>query len=148
MSKLLIRTFKPSDETQVIDLWSECDLLVPWNNPRRDIERKLKQNSDLFFVGEAEGEIVSTCMAGYDGHRGWIYYLAVSPRLWRRGIATSMVRHAEKALKDLGCPKIELMVRKTNEGVMAFYHNIGYNDDPVVVLSKRLKEDEPYVRDA
>jgi ribosomal protein S18 acetylase RimI-like enzyme len=119
-------------------------LLVPSNNPKMDIERKLQQNPDLFFVGEVEGKIVSTCMSGYDGHRGWIYYLAVSPRLRRKGIAVRMVRHAERALKTLGCPKIDLMVRNSNEGVIAFYHKIGYNDDPVVVLSKRLKEDKPY----
>ena len=144
MGNLTIRTFKPSDETQVIDLWAECDLLVPSNNPKMDIERKLQQNPDLFFVGEVEGKIVSTCMSGYDGHRGWIYYLAVSRRLRRKGIAVRMVRHAERALKTLGCPKIDLMVRNSNEGVIAFYHKIGYNDDPVVVLSKRLKEDKPY----
>ena len=81
-------------------------------------------------------------MAGYDGHRGWIYYLAVDESWQRQGIATMMVRHAEAELLNRGCPKIDLMVRNTNEKVIAFYKSIGYGDDPVVVLSKRLIEDE------
>ena len=143
MEKLSIRSYKTTDEQGVIDLWSQCGLVMPWNNPKRDIERKLHENPDLFFVGEMGGEIVSTCMSGYDGHRGWIYYLAVKPELQRKGLASAIMKHAEKALTDLGCPKIDLMVRNSNLGVIEFYHKIGYKDDPVVVLSKRLYEDEP-----
>ena len=83
-------------------------------------------------------------MAGYDGHRGWIYYLAVTESRQRRGIATTMMEHAENRLRDIGCPKIDLMVRKTNDRVITFYRSIGYADDPVVVLSKRLGTDEPH----
>ena len=86
-------------------------------------------------------------MAGYDGHRGWIYYLGVSPGLRRKGIAANMVKHAEQALMKLDCPKIDLMVRKSNAEAMGFYHNIGYGDELVVVLSKRLKEDESYLKE-
>lgn len=144
MENLVIRSYGLEDELQVIDLWTRCNLTVPWNNPGMDIERKMKDSPELFFVAEIEDKIVGTCMAGYDGHRGWIYYLAVSPDLQRRGVARRMVRRAEERLRETGCPKINLMVRKTNTGVIDFYKRIGYNDDPVVVLSKRLEEDEKY----
>ena len=74
-----IRPFKIGDEGAVIDLWRRCNLTVPWNNPKLDIQRKLKVDPELFLVGVIGGEIVATVMGGYDGHRGWIYYLAVSP---------------------------------------------------------------------
>ncbi len=144
MRNVTIRSYRQEDERQVIDLWTRCNLTVPWNNPKSDIDRKMEEEPDLLLVGEIEGEIVASCMAGYDGHRGWIYYLAVSPDLQRGGIARQMVRCAEERLKEMGCPKINLMVRKTNTGVIDFYKNVGYNDDPVVVLSKRLEEDAEY----
>lgn len=139
-----IRIYRKEDEQQIIDLWLECNLTTAWNNPQRDIERKLQDSPELFFVGEIEGKIIASCMAGYDGHRGWIYYLAVKPKLQRQKLASEIMGHAEQALRKIGCPKIDLMVRKTNQSVISFYHKIGYNDDPVVVLSKRLEQDEPY----
>ena len=144
MENLITRQFNPDDEQKVIDLWFECNLVVPWNNPKRDIERKLNENPDLFLIGEIEDEIVATCMAGYDGHRGWIYYLAVKPDYRNKGIASKIVKEAESRLLEMGCPKIDLMVRKTNQDAISFYKKIGYKDDPVVVLSKRLYEDKPY----
>ena len=144
MENLITRQFNPDDEQKVIDLWFECNLVVPWNNPKRDIERKLNENPDLFLIGEIEDEIVATCMAGYDGHRGWIYYLAVKPEYRNKGIASKIVKEAESRLLEMGCPKIDLMVRKTNQDAISFYKKIGYKDDPVVVLSKRLYEDKPY----
>ncbi len=144
MENVTIRPYRREDERHVIDLWVRCNLTVPWNNPKEDIERKMKEAPDLLFVGEIENRIVASCMAGYDGHRGWIYYLAVSPERRGGGLAKQMVRRAEERLKEMGCPKINLMVRKTNTGVIDFYKKVGYNDDPVVVLSKRLKEDPEY----
>ena len=75
----MIRNFKESDEQQVVSIWKCCDLIVPWNNSKADIQRKLAENPELFFVGQKENRIIATCMAGYDGHRGWVYYLAVHP---------------------------------------------------------------------
>lgn len=144
MSKLQIRGYRTDDEAALIRLWRQCGLIVPWNNPQADIARKCGDSPDLFFVGTIDNNLVASCMAGYDGHRGWIYYLAVDDTLLRRGIATSMVRHAEAELLNRGCPKIDLMVRNTNQAVIAFYKSIGYADDPVVVLSKRLIEDEKH----
>ena len=138
---MIIRTYESNDEKEVILLWNECNLVVPWNDPVKDIKRKLTENSDLFFVGIINGKIAGSCIAGYDGHRGWIYYLAIKPEYRRRGFAKQLVRHAEKALSDMGCPKINLMVRKANEQVIRFYKTIGYHDDPVMVLSKRIEMD-------
>ncbi len=141
--ELIIRTYNNNDEKELISLWKECNLVVPWNDPLKDIQRKLDENPKLFFVGTMNNTIVGSCMAGYDGHRGWIYYLATKPSLQKKGMAKQLVQHAQAVLASMGCPKINLMIRKTNEKVIQFYKNIGYNDDPVMVLSKRLKIDGP-----
>jgi ribosomal protein S18 acetylase RimI-like enzyme len=144
MDALSIRAFRPGDEEDVIRLWMECGLVVPQNNPERDIRRKLKVNPEWFLVGLMDGRLVSTCMAGYEGHRGWINYLAVLPSHRRGGIAGRMVREAENRLKDTGCPKINLQIRSSNRGVIAFYERLGYTADDVVSMGKRLEKDDPY----
>jgi ribosomal protein S18 acetylase RimI-like enzyme len=142
--QLTIRPYRPQDEFQVLALWQACGLIVPWNNPKRDIERKLAVNPELFLVGELEGRVVATCMAGYEGHRGWINYLAVLPELRRHRIAAVMMEAAESRLRRMGCPKINLQVRASNEEVIAFYESIGYKTDSVVSMGKRLEQDGPY----
>jgi ribosomal protein S18 acetylase RimI-like enzyme len=142
--QLEVRPYSPSDEQDVIDLWSECGLVKPWNNPRRDIERKLLVNPEWFLVGVVEGRVVASCMAGYEGHRGWINYLAVSPSFRRRGIATAMMAEAEMRLTAAGCPKINLQVRESNQPVTQFYRSIGFSDDHVVSMGKRLEPEHPY----
>lgn len=132
-----------ADEDKVIQLWIQCGLVVPHNNPKRDIERKMKVNPEWFLVGEIEGQVVSTCMVGYEGHRGWVNYLAVRPDLQRNGLGKQIVEHAEKILTDAGCAKINLQVRSTNQGVIRFYESIGYRQDPVVSMGKRLEADIP-----
>ena len=92
--KLLIRPYGNRDEREVIDLWINCDLVIPANNPQKDIERKLYVNPELFLVGILNKTIVATCMAGYEGHRGWINYLAVSPQHRRQGFANQIMRAA------------------------------------------------------
>ena len=144
MKNFVIRTFRSDDEPDVIDLWRQCGLIVPWNNPETDIQRKLSTSPDLFYVGLLDDELIASCMAGYDGHRGWIYFLAVKGACQRKGFASMLVDHAESELIKLGCPKVELMVRKTNENVISFYQSAGYDIDPVMVLSKRLTQDEPH----
>jgi len=144
MEDFSIRTFRPDDTTGVIDLWRECGLIVPWNNPRTDIRRKYADSAQLFFVGELDDQLVASCMAGYDGHRGWIYYLAVKNSQRSKGLASILVRHVEEELVKLECPKVELMVRETNHKVISFYNSIGFDPDPVIVLSKRLSEDEKH----
>lgn len=143
-TELSIDTCRDPDRAEVIALWQSCDLVMPWNNPQQDIARKCADSPELFFVGRTNGHLVASCMAGYDGHRGWIYYLAVHPDYQRRGYAAQLVAHAERRLSDLGCPKIDLMVRDNNDRVIEFYRAIGYDRDPVVVLSKRLSQDDPH----
>jgi ribosomal protein S18 acetylase RimI-like enzyme len=144
MKNFIIRTFRPDDKSDVINLWRQCGLIVPWNNPEADIQRKLSTSPNLFYVGVLDGELIASCMAGYDGHRGWIYFLAVNSVHQRQGFASRLIDHAESELIKLGCPKVELMVRKSNNNIISFYQGIGYDIDPVIVLSKRLTEDEPH----
>ena len=144
MHGLVIRPYRSQDKTGVINLWLECGLVVPHHDPRRDIARKLEVNGEWFMVGTIDDRVVATCMAGYEGHRGWVNYLAVSPGWRRRGLATRMMECAERALKAAGCPKINLQVRTSNDDVIRFYEATGYSVDPVVSMGKRLEPDEPY----
>jgi ribosomal protein S18 acetylase RimI-like enzyme len=139
-----IDRYQVDDETAMIELWRECGLVVPWNNPLADIARKMADSPELFFTGRIDGKLVASCMAGYDGHRGWIYYLAVTRPQQRKGLAAQLVAHVEARMCELGCPKLELMVRDTNSEVIAFYQAIGFNLDPVRVLSKRLLQDDAH----
>jgi ribosomal protein S18 acetylase RimI-like enzyme len=139
---LEIRTYGHQDEAALVALWNASGLTRPWNDPRRDIARKLRVQPELFLVGELAGRIVASVMAGYDGHRGWIYYLGVDPAHQRQGFARAMMARAEELLLALGCPKIDLMVRTGNESATEFYARLGYVQDPVVTFSKRLIEDD------
>ena len=138
-----IRPFHPGDADAVVALWRRCDLVRPWNDPYKDIERKLAVRPDLFLVGLVEGAIVAAVMAGYEGHRGWINYLAVDPGHQRRGLGRAILAAAEARLRASGCPKINLQVRRSNTQVLAFYRAIGYLEDDAVCLGKRLVHDEP-----
>ncbi len=140
-----IRAYQASDENAVIDLWLRCGLVVPQNNPWTDIQRKLEVAPELFLVGTLDGEIVATVMAGYEGHRGWINYLAVAPHLQRTGYGRQIMVHAEELLRERGCPKINLQVRTSNRQVIEFYQSLGFSCDEVLSLGKRLVQDEPYV---
>lgn len=136
-----IRSFRPSDSAAVIALWEEVGLTRPWNDPAKDIERKLSTQPELFLVAEAEGTVVGTAMVGYDGHRGWAHYLAVSPSLQGAGLGRELMAEAERLLIELDCPKINLMVRTGNDRVIGFYEALGYGTDEVALLSKRLIPD-------
>ncbi len=134
-----IRIYEQDDQAQVVALWQECHLVVPWNNPLKDIGRKLNNSAECFLVGLLKGQIVSTIMYGYDGHRGSVNYLAVSPNHRNMGLGEQMMNAAQNQLISLGCPKINLMVRDTNLDVIKFYESIGYKSEAVVVLGKRYK---------
>jgi ribosomal protein S18 acetylase RimI-like enzyme len=138
---MVLRAYHPNDEDAVISLWTACGLVVPQNNPKRDIERKLRVNPELFLVGELDGTIIASCMAGYEGHRGWINYLAVHPGHQWQGFAREIMRHAESLLLAAGCPKINLQVRSTNTAVIAFYEQLGFTTDAVTSMGKRLEYD-------
>jgi ribosomal protein S18 acetylase RimI-like enzyme len=141
--RLVIRAFAETDTEQVIALWSRCGLLRPWNDPRKDIARKLQVQRDLFMVGEIDGRVVAVVMIGYEGHRGWVNYLAVAPELQRRGLGGEMMAEAERRLEALSCPKVQLQVRYDNAQAIAFYRRLGYTEDAVVSMGKRLVRDDP-----
>ena len=141
-ASLQIRPYRISDETRIIDLWKKCDLIRPWNDPQKDINRKLKVQPDWFLIGELEGELIASAMAGYDGHRGWVYYLAVSPDYRKKGYGREIMGKVERLLENAGCPKINLMVRSSNMTAVSFYHDLGYEVDEVVNLGKRLDRDD------
>ncbi|MHC5770518.1 MAG: GNAT family acetyltransferase [Nostoc sp.] len=142
MAGMEIRAFELTDESAVIALWMRCGLTQPWNDPKKDIERKLCVQPHLFLVSIIGQEIVATVMAGYEGHRGWINYLAVAPQYQRQGIGKLMMLEAEQLLVEVGCPKINLQVRTTNSEVIKFYQHLGYVVDDVISLGKRLESDE------
>ena len=139
---MIIRPYQTSDEEAVVKLWDDCGLVVPHNNPLRDIERKLGVNPEWFLVGKIEGTIIASCMAGYEGHRGWINYLAVAPSEQRKGHAAKIMKEAERLLRATGCPKINLQVRASNEEAIEFYRSIGFTVDPVTSMGKRLLADQ------
>jgi len=136
-----IRRYDELDLGEVIALWQECGLVVPQNDPAKDIQRKLLVDRDLFLVGAIDTGMVATVMGGYDGHRGWINYLAVKPAQQRHGYGQAMMDAIEIRLRDKGCPKINLQVRAANNDVIAFYAALGYATDRVVGLGKRLEYD-------
>jgi ribosomal protein S18 acetylase RimI-like enzyme len=136
-----IRPFRAGDEPQVVVLWHACGLTRPWNDPHRDIARKLAMQPELFLVGEVDGAIVATAMGGYEGHRGWVNYLAVAVEHRRSGLGARLMQELEQRLLALGCPKLNLQVRSTNNEVLAFYRALGYAQDDVVSMGKRLIPD-------
>ncbi len=137
-----IRGYQKRDEASVVRLWTECGLVRSWNDPRRDIHRKLTVQPELFLVGVHDGTVVATIMAGFDGHRGWVNYVAVAEEHRRRGLGRMLMQRVEDQLKAMGCPKLNLQVRSSNAAVLAFYKRLGYVQDEAVSLGKRLISDE------
>ena len=138
---LVVRAYAAEDEEAVIDLWDRCGLLRAWNNPVKDIDRKLRANSGWFLVAAVRNHIVGSIMIGYEGHRGWINYLAVDPSQRRQGVGRRLMEQAEALLRSAGCPKINLQVRSSNKEAAGFYASLGYTQDDVISLGKRLDPD-------
>ena len=141
MTELVVRAYRESDQDAVVMLWRECGLVVPWNDPKKDIRHKLSVQRDMFLVGLVGTKLVATVMAGYEGHRGWINYLAVAVGSRESGFGRRMMDEAEIRLRQMGCPKINLQVRESNTDVVAFYRALGYSVDDVVSMDKRLETD-------
>ncbi len=136
-----IREFLENDRKSVIALWEVCGLTRPWNDPDKDIDRKIQFQPNLFFVGTIDSEVVASAMAGYDGHRGSVFYLAIHPKLQGLGYGQKLMSHIENVLTSLGCPKLNIVVRSSNESVLKFYNNLSYAPDDVVSIGKRLIPD-------
>jgi ribosomal protein S18 acetylase RimI-like enzyme len=143
-----IRTYMESDEAAVAALWREVfPDAPPWNEPEADIRRKLAVQRDLFFVAVEGDELVGTALAGYDGHRGWVYYVAVEPSRRRRGIGAALMRRVEEELAAIGCPKLNLQVRASDREAVAFYEGLGYVVEERVSMGKRLNRAAPDGKD-
>jgi ribosomal protein S18 acetylase RimI-like enzyme len=140
---MVIRTHRETDQAEVVALWKACGLNRPVNDPLKDIQRKLAMNREWFLVGELHDRIVGTMMVGYEGHRGWINYLAIEPSLQRIGLGRALVDEPERLLRGARCPKINLQVRSSNVAVIAFYQRLGFFVDDVISLGKRLESDSP-----
>lgn len=138
-----IRAFADQDREPVIELWRRCGLVVPWNDPAVDIDRKLQVDPELFVVGIEDADLVASAMGGYDGHRGSIFYLAVDPDYQGRGYGRKIVDHLAAMLKQRGCPKLNILVRSSNQGVVEFYRRLGFKIDEILCVGKRLIEDGP-----
>ena len=132
-----IGPFEKEYEAEVVSLWREVFAYpAPHNNPAFTIGLKLRKDRDLFFVALDDDKVIGTVMGGYDGHRGWIYLLAVSPVARRRGVGTALVRHMEAVLRELGCPKINLQVLPDNERVIEFYRKLGFKVEERISMGK------------
>lgn len=142
---LRIRAYRETDEAAVATLWRRVFPDAPaWNRPEDDIRRKLTVQRELFLVAFLNNDLVGTAMAGFDGHRGWVYYVAVAPEQRRRGIGRQLMDAAERGLAATGCTKVNLQVRSGNDRVVAFYNQLGYGEEPRVSMGKRLdKHEEP-----
>lgn len=139
---MVVRPYIEADREAVVALWRASGLTVPWNDPYRDIDRKMAIDPKGFLVAEDEGKVVGTVMAGYEGHRGWINYLGVEPGRQRAGIGRALMAAATELLRARGCPKINLQVRKSNTEVIAFYEALGFTEEPVLSMAFRLVNDE------
>ncbi len=131
----------PDEVEAAVALWQACDLTRPWNDPRADARRAFAGASSTILAHRQDGRLVATVMVGADGHRGWVYYLAVAPDMRKRGLGEAMMRAAEQWVLARGMPKMQLMVRLENAAAAGFYHAIGYETEERLLLAKRLAED-------
>jgi ribosomal protein S18 acetylase RimI-like enzyme len=138
MDQIVIRPALPADAATVIGLWRATGLTRPWNDPDSDFAKAIAHPLACVLIAEHERAALGTIMAGYDGHRGWLYYLSVAPDAQRRGLGRALVQAAEAWLAEQGCPKVMLMVRSDNAAVAAFYQGLGYDTQAVTTFGRRL----------
>ena len=124
----------------IVDLWEECGLIIPQNNPVEDIQKKLDFQPELFFIALLDGKLVGSIMVGYEGHRGWLNYLAVLPSFQKRGYGKKLVKKAIIELRKIGCLKLNLQVRKSNTTVVEFYKHLGFKEEERTSLGMRLRK--------
>ena len=134
-----IRTADPADRDAVVALWRDAGLVRPWNDPLRDYDLALSSGGSAILVALTEERIIGSAMVGFDGHRGWIYYLAVASAARRRGVARSLMAACEAWLRERGAPKLQLMVREDNEEALGFYAALGLEPQKVVTLGRFLE---------
>lgn len=125
---------------EAIDLWRECGLTRPWNDPAADLDRALAAPNATVLAAIEAGALIGTAMVGHDGHRGWVYYLATRPDRQGEGVGRALMLACERWLTERGAPKIQFMVRSDNSEVLAFYEHLGYQRQDVAVLGRRLDQ--------
>jgi ribosomal protein S18 acetylase RimI-like enzyme len=140
---LAIAPIDDSDVADVVSLWERCGLTRPWNEPAADIALARKGDNATILVGREAGAIVATALVGHDGHRGWVYYVAVDPAHQKKGFGRVIMGAAEDWLRKTGIEKLMLMVRPGNDTVRAFYESIGYGEQPRLIFAKWLDGREP-----
>lgn len=141
-SNMIIRKFNIEDTNEVVKIWEECGLLHPPNDPYQEIKNKMEFQPNLFLVGEVAGKLMATIMLGYEGRRGWINSLGVLPEYQGRGYGSELVRNGVEALRDLGTPKINLLIRPGNSKVKAFYQKLGFETEEVIMMTHRFKKEK------
>jgi ribosomal protein S18 acetylase RimI-like enzyme len=140
---LAIADIGDADVASVIALWQACGLTRPWNDPASDIALARREPHSTVLIGRDGDAIVATAMVGHDGHRGWVYYVAADPTLRGKGYGRAIMSAAEDWLRAAGMPKLQLLVRRENAGVAAFYQSIGYEEAQSVMFAKWLDGREP-----
>ena len=133
-----VQPLTPAQHDDAVALWHAAGLTRPWNDPVADLERAVAGPASTVLAVTSSGRLVGTVMLGHDGHRGWVYYLAVAGEWQRRGVGTALMRACEQWLVDRDIPKLQLMVRSDNAGARSFYAPLGYDPVDVVVLGRRL----------
>ncbi len=133
-----IRDLAPHEADRAVALWTQCGLTRPWNDPHADLDRALDAPTSTVLAAVEDQDLVGTAMVGHDGHRGWVYYLAVAPGQRRNGVGRHLMGASEAWLRDQGAPKIQLMVRQGNDAVLEFYAALGYTDQETVTLGRFL----------
>ena len=136
-----IHSFRQENEAPLIKLWERCELVVAWNDPSKDINRKVQLDPEGLLLGWHDNSLIASVMAGYEGHRGVINYLAVDPEFRRKGLGKTMMKAAETYLEQFECPKINLQIRAQNDQVIEFYKRIGFLQEDVINMGKRLIPD-------
>jgi ribosomal protein S18 acetylase RimI-like enzyme len=146
MDSASLPSFAPiadADVAQIIALWERCALTRPWNDPAADIALARNSPNATVLVGRAGGEIVGSVMVGHDGHRGWVYYVSVDPDHRDRGFGRAIMTAAEDWLRARGVPKLQLLVRRANAKVQAFYETLDYAEQETIVYGKWLDGRDP-----
>jgi len=133
-----VSRMRPGEEASVLDLWERCGLTRPWNDPSADLARALASPAGDVLVARVGDTVIGTVMVGVDGHRAWVYYLGVDPDARRRGTGRALMQAAEEWAADRDAPKILLMVRSSNTAVQGFYDSLGYAEQDIVTLGRRL----------
>nr|WP_190241933.1 GNAT family acetyltransferase [Bradyrhizobium algeriense] len=143
MPTLAIADIADADVATVIALWQACGLTRPWNDPAADIALARREPNSTILIGRDGDAIVATAMVGHDGHRGWVYYVASDPQRRAKGYGRAIMNAAEDWLRAAGILKLQLMVRKDNAQVHAFYQSLGYYNQQTVTFAKWLDGREP-----